>query len=100
MVDHHLCPVQNSLLPGSADFPIHSAKGKVPICLNLAVYGDNIGRWSIAACKLVPYTKLEIIQINTLSVIVEIIIRFSGRGLFHREMSRITGVSQVDDINV
>ena len=100
MVDHHLCPVQNSLLPGSADFPIHSAKGKMPICLKLAIYVDRIGHLSIAVCKLVSYTKLEIIQINILLVIVEIIIRFSGRGLFHREMSRITGVSQIDDINV
>ena len=37
---------------------------------------------------------MDIIPINIRPVIVEIIVRFPGHGLCHREMPRITGVSQ------
>ena len=45
-------------------------------------------------CQVLPYS--EIIPSNIRPEMVEIIVRFSDRGLSHKEMFLITGVSQGD----
>ena len=60
------------------------------------IYIDNILHCTLAVCKLLSQTKVEIMPISIRPVMIKIIVRFSGCGLSHREMSRITGVLQCD----
>ena len=53
---------------------------------------DHIQLWAIAVCKLPLQTKVAIMPTDFRLVIIETIGRFSGHGLSHRGMGRITRV--------
>ena len=74
----------------SADFPNYQKFGVSHFYIN------RIQQWPVTVCKVPSSIKVEIMPINIQPTIIKIIVRFSGRRLSYRVMSRITEVSQGD----
>ena len=55
---------------------------------------DHIRLWTVVAGKLLSEAIVVIIPTTIQPVIIENIVRLSGRGVSHRELSRTIGVSQ------
>ena len=75
--------ILSQLFVGSGDFPNYPPKAVWRFCV------DHIQLWAVAVYKLPSQTKVAIMNTN-----IRPVLRFAGLVFSHREMSRITWVSQ------